>query len=629
MNRSRWTGLALVALMLAAAGNATADKIRIDKADDLPRHTYAIDVKPSELLTDEVAYRKLAAQVQKDTEDMLATYDIQDKKTLQGLYSLLQQIHFAAGEYDQAAEYLEKARALEEKEPQKLIMGTVSYAWVDALEAGEPGSDDFRTALRENLSRRLEDKPWDVVQDMLQMLSAQMQMISDNLLVGMIKTQMDDAVAKTGNLSGDQAQGLIAIHSALKTVVPYREEIGGAVSAIVAAHKTEEKPNIWPQREVTFTGGEGYTPVMVGIWDSGVDVDIFADQVYTNDNETMDGKDDDNNGFVDDVHGIAFDYEGDPSTDLLYPLGDYAGRRDELEAQAKGFTDLSSAVESDEAAAVRKKMAALGPDEAKPFMESMSLYTMHSHGTHVAGIATAGNPDADILVARLTFDPHMPPKPYTMEIVKKTADSYRRTVDYFKAHDVRVVNMSWGLSTSEIESNLAANGIGKDADERAKMARKMFEVARDGLHEAMAGAPGILFCVAAGNSDNDVEFDEFIPSGFDMPNILVSGAVDQAGEATSFTSEGRTVRVYANGFEVESYVPGGNRIKFSGTSMASPNVTNLAAKLIARDPSLSPKETANLIIDGADDMGENGKPMRVINPKRSMELLAERQHTSR
>jgi hypothetical protein len=620
--------IVFVAAAMLIAGTASADKIKVEKADDLPRHTYRIDVKPSELLTDEAAYEALAAQVRQDTEELLATYDIQDKKTLQGLYSVLQKIHFAAGDYDAALEYLEKARALEEKESQKLMMGQVSYSYVDALEAGEAGSDAFRAALREGITRRVSELPWDVVQDMVQMLNAQMQMLSENLLVGLIQGKMDPAVEKAGHLSGDQAKGLIGMHSALSTVVPYKEEISGAMSEVMASHETEEKPNIWPERAVTFSGDEGYSPVVVGVWDSGVDTGVFGERNFVNPDETIDGKDNDNNGFVDDVHGIAFDFHGEPDPALLYPLGDAAERRGELEAEIKGFTDLTSGVESEEAVAFRKRMSELETDEAKPMMESLNLYSHHAHGTHVAGIATRGNPYAKVLTARLTFDHRMIPELYTKEIMERTAKGYQQTVDYFQKHGVRVVNMSWGFSIPEIEGNLEANGVGEDAEERREKAREMFEIARKGLYNAMQSAGDVLFCVAAGNSDNDVEFDEFIPSSFDLPNVLVSGAVDQAGEATSFTSEGRTVRVYANGFEVDSYVPGGNRVKFSGTSMASPNVANLAAKLIARDPTLSPEETIRLIIEGASDMGSDGKTMMVIDPKRSMELLAERHHTS-
>ena len=58
--------------------------------------------------------------------------------------------------------------------------------------------------------------------------------------------------------------------------------------------------------------------------------------------------------------------------------------------------------------------------------------------------------------------------------------------------------------------------------------------------------------------------------GGSQARLRVVGAVDQAGDPTDFTSGGRNVKVYANGFQVESYVPGGGTMKMSGTSMASP-----------------------------------------------------------
>ena len=381
-----------------------------------------------------------------------------------------------------------------------------------------------------------------------------------------------------------------------------------------------EKKDIWVARNANFNGKEGYSPVTVGIWDAGVDVEVFAGQCFTNKKEKIDGHDNDGNGFVDDVHGIAYDLEHVKTTEQLLPLGEHAAKRAQLEGRLKGFTDITASINSEEAAEIKKTLASLEREEMKDFMETVTLYAYYAHGTHVAGIALEGNPYAQILPARLTFDHHMVPKPFTKELITRFGQEFKEVVRYFRDHDVRVVNMSWGLSLKEIEQSLEANGIGESAEVRGKMAREMFEIARKDLHEAVASAPEILFVAGAGNSDNDVEFDQFIPSGFNMPNLLIAGAVDQAGQPTGFTSFGKTVAVYSNGFEVESYVPGGKRMKLSGTSMASPNVVNLAAKLLAMDPTLTPSQVVRFIKDGSEDFGKK-RPMMVISPKRSIQLL--------
>ena len=116
---------------------------------------------------------------------------------------------------------------------------------------------------------------------------------------------------------------------------------------------------------------------------------------------------------------------------------------------------------------------------------------------------------------------------------------------------------AWGDDWIRIvgsEGSLEANGVGENAEERSAMAREMIGVLKDGLHQAMTDSPGILFVTAAGNDDNDVEFDVVIPSSFNLPNLMVVGALDQAGDVTSFTSGGENVRVYANGFQVDSFV---------------------------------------------------------------------------
>jgi subtilisin family serine protease len=70
----------------------------------------------------------------------------------------------------------------------------------------------------------------------------------------------------------------------------------------------------------------------------------------------------------------------------------------------------------------------------------------------------------------------------------------------------------------------------------------------------------------------DAAFEAAIPSDIVLPNLLTVGAVDMAGDEAPFTSYGPTVKAHANGYQVESYLPGGERVAFSGTSMASPQV---------------------------------------------------------
>ena len=103
----------------------------------------------------------------------------------------------------------------------------------------------------------------------------------------------------------------------------------------------------------------------------------------------------------------------------------------------------------------------------------------------------------------------------------------------------------------------------------------------------------------------------YIPAGFELPNLITAGAVDQAGEETSFSTFGKTVVVHANGFEVDIVIPGGEHLKLSGTSMATPQVTNLAAKLLALDPKLSATQVKAMILASADRKGR----VNLINPK--------------
>jgi len=157
--------------------------------------------------------------------------------------------------------------------------------------------------------------------------------------------------------------------------------------------------------------------------------------------------------------------------------------------------------------------------------------------------------------------------------------------------------------------------------ERKRRAAEVFGIWHDAVESAIRSAPNTLFVCAAGNDNRNAGFAQDVPASLHLPNLISVGAVNQAGKETGFTSHGDTVVVYADGYEVESYVPGGSRMKKLGTSMASPNVANLAAKLIALDPALTPVQVIELIKRGAT-ASEDGR-LHLIDPKASVALLKE------
>ena len=615
--------LTLLCLLLLAAfvapSTAMAEKIPVQSLTDLPVRTYPVATSVSEMLNDDAAMKELAAKVRADIESILEKYDLKDNATLKGFYGTLTALDLLEGKNDDALARVDKIKALQTKESEKLMTGLTAKAIIAARKAGPKDSDAYRQAFQESLLKSLHALPWNVVQDDVQQQKGMSEILSMNLIDGMVKSQIDPVVAKSHELSGDMADRVLGIYFTRSIVLPLRPERIAAFSEVVDAHK-ETKTNIWPEREWTLSKEDGLTPVVVGIWDSGVDISVFPDNLWKNPNETENGKDDDGNGFVDDLHGIAFDLDGKANPYLLHPLGDQEGKVESAMHYMKGLMDLQAAIDTKEAGELRQYLSSLPPEKVQDFMTSLGFVGLYAHGTHVSGIATRGNPYAHILVDRITFDYHTLPAPITKERALNHVASYAATAKYFKKAGVRVVNMSWGWSFKEIESSLEANNLGGSAEGRKAMAEEIFGILDKGLHEAMASCPNVLFVVAAGNDDSDVSFHRNIPSSYKLPNLLVVGAVDQAGERTGFTSMGKNVVVYANGFEVESYVPGGKKMKMSGTSMASPNTLNLAAKMVAADPSLTPQRIIELIEEGADQLPSQPE-LKLINPKATGALL--------
>ena len=127
-------GMALTAVLLVAA-SAPAAKKKIEKRDDLPRHSYTLPMSGSEIVRSEDAIAKLAKQVRADLEADLASYDIADKTTVQGMQSALATISLVQHRWDEALEHLKAARALEDKPAIKATMGLGTESRIAAIRA--------------------------------------------------------------------------------------------------------------------------------------------------------------------------------------------------------------------------------------------------------------------------------------------------------------------------------------------------------------------------------------------------------------------------------------------------------------------------------------------------------------
>lgn len=587
-------------------------KIKITKADDLPRRNITMIGKAAEILNDDAQLARLTDELIKNLEADLVKYDIQDKSTLKDYYETLMACYFFRNNYDIALSFVPKVQALADKKAEKLTTAVFLRSYVSATKkAGNEKSDDFRQTFIKEFATIWNSMPYNEVKDEVEANKGRLSIFNPNLVTARVDSQIQPYLDNNKNVV---PEGLVMNFIGIRTILDKRAALVPSMLQVITdlyernASKVVKK-DIWAEREAVFTDKDTGSPLVVAVWDSGVDMSVFPEYVRHKDTKG-------NNG----IGYNLVEYKNDGLL-LENPQGKITSDVKRLQTLAKGFMDIQSAINSPEADEVRRTMSALKKEEAKSFNEELSFYGLYSHGTHVAGITVKDNPFARLLAVRMGWDYQTLPPAHTKEEAKFQAKMYGDIVKYFKENKVRVVNMSWRYSAGAYEGRLALNGIGKTPEERKKMAKEMFDIEKKALYNAFKSAPEILFVCGSGNENNDASFEEYIPASFsDLPNLITIGAVDNEGKKTSFTTEGKTVRFYANGFEVESFVPGGDKIKFSGTSMASPHVVNLAAKMLALKPNLQPKEVISFIEHGSDTLPENPK-LRLINPKKTLELV--------
>jgi len=293
-----------------------------------------------------------------------------------------------------------------------------------------------------------------------------------------------------------------------------------------------------PEAWKIWTGeiGKGIT---VAVIDTGIDYnhEDLKEQMWNNPLEIPDnGVDDDDNGYIDDIHGADFaNDDGDPMDDQM-------------------------------------------------------------HGTHCAGtIAGVGNNRFGVTGVAWRGVRLMALKFLDASGAGRTSDAIR-AIDYAVAQGAKIASNSWG-------------GGGSNSALRAAIEH--------------AEAAGMLFTAASGNEGlNNDEVPSF-PANYEIPNIISVASSTWEGELSDFSCFGNhTVHVAAPGSNIYSTVPGGGFATLSGTSMATPHVSGLAALVWMYRPMLSMHQVRQVIIGSVRKLaGLEGKLITdgLINAKNALE----------
>jgi subtilisin family serine protease len=587
-------------LIAQGADAPGTDREVVTRADQLPRRNYSLGLLPSAYLRAPLAQlAPLGALLEADLLADLSRYDIRDPSALSEIYTHLAALVELRGDWAAVPGWTAKARALQEKPGAKVASGVLT----DLLARQRLEQRDLAW-LGTEIERVYGAMAWADVKDIVRSNKGSIETFSPELLDGAFQSQLDP-VAVNGSMSVPAAVALAIVSSRVQIELlgPNKAAVVAGLQAVVDANdKVGAGEDIWTPSTFAIPAGAKASPVVIAVWDSGVDLRLFTPAA---------------------ARGMAFDENSDPATDLLRPLGEAQARWPQLRSTLKGAMDQRAALDTADSREFRAKLAGLKADQVKAFSEDMSLVGLYVHGTHVAGIAVDGNPFAQVYAGTMLWSARIEPAVPSEARSRATAAAYRAMVKGFQDAGVRVVNMSWRYGPSAYEQSLAHHNLGGSPDARKQEALRLFKIERDALRDAIAGAPEIFFVAGSGNEDNSADFEEYIPAGLELPNLITVGAVDRSGAETSFSTFGKTVVVHANGFEVDGPVPGGEHLKLSGTSMASPQVANLAAKLIALKPELTPVQVKALILDGARRLPtDEAKPGRVnlIDPRRSAAL---------
>ena len=202
----------------------------------------------------------------------------------------------------------------------------------------------------------------------------------------------------------------------------------------------------------------------------------------------------------------------------------------------------------------------------------------NGHGTHCAGIIGAEG-ENDLGIAGVNWKVQIMPLKFMNAggsgTTKDAIEAINYAIDRKKAGvNVRIISASWG--STQRSRPLEA------------IIRKAYE-------------NGILFVAAAGNASTDNDRLPHYPSSYNVPNVISVAALDRHDQLASFSNYGvKSVAIAAPGVDILSTWLDNEYEEKSGTSMATPVVSGVAALVLAEHPKMSVDDLRKKLMASTD-----------------------------
>lgn len=386
------------------------------------------------------------------------------------------------------------------------------------------------------------------------------------------------------------------------------------------------------------------TPAMsatIAVIDSGVDVEHkdLVSKIWMNVAETPNnGRDEDGNGYQDDVYGWNFAEQNNLVIDRKY-IGTFS-------ADPYLFFEIQGKMFLNQATEAEKKWVADKRNDPE-FAKEMGIFGNFVHGTHVAGITAQGNSDAKILSVKLIPTEVSPffegLKSQSKEV---QSDELRMTIlkaglsalagqqmamleeiaAYVGNHKADIANGSFGTGFNQ--SKMITDAMFKLAFQRDPSKEESDKLAKFFVNSlVMEGknmvdaAPNTLFVFASGNDGMNNDIYPTSPTNIQADNVISVGATYKYEFLAPFSNYGTDmVDVAAPGMLIHSQIPGNEYLQVSGTSQAAPYVANVAAQIKDINKALKPKDIKRILMGTVDEksfLTEKIKAKGIVNMNRA------------